>query len=264
MPRTAIISDIHSNLHALYAVMADYQCEQCTGVVCLGDVVGYNAFPQECVNEIRALGCPVVKGNHDEEVVRFAMAMRDPETQRGLEVRMNHYARQAMEWNASCLDDDNVNWLRRLPLQRIERSKYVLVHSSLDQPQAWNYILNANDATGNFNRQFLPICFHGHTHQPRVFVWDGRHSIEMPQYWQELNMRGEVVIPLNLGVKYFINVGSVGQPRDGDSRACYGIYDSDAGTVTLRRVEYDVKAAQEAVLAVGLPEYLAERLGTGQ
>ena len=136
--------------------------------------------------------------------------------------------------------------------------------SSLDQPMAWNYILNANDAAGNFNRQFLPVCFHGHTHQPRVFAWDGHRSIEMAEYWQQLIQEGEAVVQLQPGLKYFINVGSVGQPRDGDPRACYGIYDSDAATVTLRRIEYDVAAAQQAVLAVGLPEYLAERLGSGQ
>lgn len=252
MPRTAVISDIHANLHALYAVMADYQCEQCDGVVCLGDVVGYNAYPQECVREIRALGCPVVKGNHDEEVVNLE------------NTRMNPIARQAMEWTRSCLDEDSLTWLRRLPLQRIERSRFAMVHSCLEQPQAWNYILNANDAAGNFQRQFLPMCFHGHTHQPRVFTWDGRHATEHRAYWQQLISDGQTVVQLQPGLKYFINVGSVGQPRDGDPRACYAIYDSDAGTVTLRRVEYDVASAQQAVLSVGLPEYLAERLGTGQ
>lgn len=264
MPRIAVISDVHSNLHALYAVMADYQCEQCTDVVCLGDVVGYNAYPQECVNEIRAIGCPVVKGNHDEGVVRFAQLLRDPELRRNAEIRMNPIARQAMEWNASCLDDESLTWLRRLPLQRIERSKFAMVHACLEQPQMWNYILNANDATCHFTRQFLPLCFHGHTHQPRVFTWDGHRTAEQPQYWHQLCAEGQVEVPLQPGLKYFINVGSVGQPRDGDPRACYAIYDSDTAVVTLRRVEYDVASAQQAVLAVGLPEYLAERLGTGQ
>ncbi|MBQ2869521.1 MAG: metallophosphoesterase family protein [Akkermansia sp.] len=264
MAKIAVISDIHSNLHALYAVMADFQSMQCGSVVCLGDVVGYNAYPQECVNEIRALGCPVVKGNHDAEVVHFAQLLKDPAQGSEFAIRMNPLARKAMEWNASRLDEDSLTWLRRLPLQRIERSKFAMVHSCLDQPMAWNYILNANDATGNFQRQFLPLCFHGHTHQPRVFTWDGRHASEHAEYWQQLVVEGETVVNLELGRKYFINVGSVGQPRDGDPRACYAIYDSDVATVTLRRVEYDVAGAQQAVLSVGLPEYLAERLGTGQ
>ena len=252
MPRTAVISDIHANLHALYAVIGDLQCEQCIDVVCLGDIVGYNAYPQECVNAIREMGCPVVKGNHDEAVVNF-----------NANINMNPVARQAMEWTCSCLNEESLAWLKRLPLQRIERSKFAMVHSCLDQPQAWNYILNANDATCNFQRQFLPLCFHGHTHQPRVFTWDGRHAIELPEYWQQLVAEGQTVLSLQPGQKYFVNVGSVGQPRDGDPRACYAIYDSDAATVTLRRVEYDVTGAQQAIVSVGLPEYLAERLGQG-
>ena len=131
-------------------------------------------------------------------------------------------------------------------------------------PAAWNYILNANDATGNFLRQFQSLCFHGHTHQARVFTWEGNHAIEHPDFWVQLVQEGETTVPLETGRKYFINVGSVGQPRDGDPRACYAIYDSDAATVRLRRVVYDVAGAQQAVLAVGLPEYLAERLETGR
>ncbi len=253
MPKIAVISDIHANLHALYAVMADFQGEQCDAVVCLGDVVGYNAYPQECVNEIRALGCPVVKGNHDDEVVNLE------------NTRMNRIARMAMEWTRAQLDEESLTWLRRLSLQRIDRAKFTMVHSSLDLPQAWNYILNANDATGNFLRQFQPLCFHGHTHQARVFTWEGGRAFEHSDYWMQLVQEGETTVQLDLesGRKYFINVGSVGQPRDGDPRACYAIYDSDAATVRLRRVVYDVAGAQQAVLAVGLPEYLAERLETG-
>ena len=97
-----------------------------------------------------------------------------------------------------------------------------------------------------------------------MFTWDGRRTVELHEYWQQLRAEGQTVVPLQPGLKYFINVGSVGQPRDGDPRACYAIFDTDAATVTLRRVEYDVASAQQAVLAVGLPEYLAERLGNGQ
>lgn len=253
MPRIAVISDIHSNMHALCAVMEDYQCEQCTDVVCLGDVVGYNAYPQECVDAIRAIGCPVVKGNHDEEVCRMD------------QTRMNPIARQAMEWTRKQLNEESLTWLSRLPMQRIERSMFVMVHSSLDQPKAWNYILNANDAVGHFAKQGrYQLSFHGHTHQPRVFTWDKRYCVEQNHHWIELNQTGQTVVYLQPGLQYFINVGSVGQPRDGDPRACYAIYDTDAATVTLRRVEYKVEEAQQAILAYGLPAYLAERLATGQ
>ncbi len=251
MPRTAVISDIHANLHALIAVIDDVQSEQCTDVVCLGDIVGYNAYPCECLDYVRSLQCPVVKGNHDAEVVAIS------------NLRMNPLARQAMEWTRAQLDEDRLTWLARLQFQRIVRSTFTMVHSSLDQPKAWNYIINANDARGNFSRQFSPLCFHGHTHVPKIFIWDGRACREEENLAGILREYGVVEAPLQPGYKYFINVGSVGQPRDGDPRACYAIYDSDAKLVTFKRVEYDIPSAQAAVREAGLPEYLAERLATG-
>ncbi len=251
MPRTAIISDIHANLHALSAVVDDVQLEQCTDIVCLGDVVGYCAYPRECLDYIRSLNCPIVKGNHDAEVVADT------------NVNMNPMAREAMEWTRAQLDEDRLTWLSRLQFQRIVRSTFTIVHSSLDQPKAWNYIINANDARGNFSRQFSRLCFHGHTHVPKVFMWDGHCATEQRELAGMLAEYGVVDVTLQEGTKYFVNVGSVGQPRDGDPRACYAIYDSDTNTVTFKRVEYDVAAAQDAIIQAGLPRYLADRLGTG-
>ncbi len=251
MPRTAIISDIHANLHALSAVIEDVQMEQCTDIVCLGDVVGYCAYPRECLDYIRSLNCPIVKGNHDAEVVADS------------NVIMNPMAREAMEWTRAQLDTDRLTWLARLQFQRIVRSSFTIVHSSLDQPKAWNYIINANDARGNFSRQFSPICFHGHTHVPKLFFWDGQHANEQLEVGTMLAQYGVVEVPLQPGTKYFINAGSVGQPRDNDCRACYVIYDSEASAVTFKRVEYDVAGAQAAILEAGLPAYLADRLASG-
>lgn len=251
MPRTAIISDIHANLHALSAVIADVQAEQCTDIVCLGDIVGYNAFPSECLDYVRSLDCPVVKGNHDEEVVT-------PSNQ-----NMNPVARQAMDWTRSQLNEDQLQWLGRLQYQRLVRSAFTMVHATMDQPKAWNYILNANDASSNFNRQFSQMCFHGHTHVPKIFFWDGQRAQEDSQALANLNREGRADFTPQEGVKYFINVGSVGQPRDNDVRACYCIYDSEANVLTFKRVEYDVASAQEAIRTAGLPEYLADRLGHG-
>lgn len=253
MARTAIISDIHSNLHALCAVMEDIQTEQCTDMVCLGDVVGYNAYPAECVEAIRSYNCPVVKGNHDAEVSNPA------------NLNMNEMARMAMEWTRSRLNEEQLSWLARLQYMRIVRSQFTIVHSTLDQPKAWNYIINANDATGNFRRQFSPLCFHGHTHVPKVFYFDpgsGR-TYEDFAALEHLYVSGESEFILNPNLKYFINVGSVGQPRDNDPRACYGIYDSDYKIVKIKRVVYDVQSASDAVRMVGLPDYLAERLLRG-
>lgn len=255
MPRTAIISDIHANLHALHAVMEDCQHQQCTDVVCLGDVVGYNAYPAECLDYIRKINCPIVKGNHDEEVVSASMT------------KMNPMARQAMEWTRAQLSEEQLTWLSRLQYMRVVRhsgaSTFSIVHSCLEQPKAWNYIINANDAASNFPKQFSALCFHGHTHVPKVFMWDGRHAAENYEVMQTLYAEGCTEFAPRPGIKYFINVGSVGQPRDHDSRACYAIYDTELNTITLRRVEYDIAAAQQAILSQGLPEYLADRLSKG-
>ncbi len=255
MPRTAIISDIHANLHALQAVMEDCQYQQCTDVVCLGDVVGYNAYPAECLDYIRKLNCPIVKGNHDEEVVSASMT------------KMNPMARMAMEWTRAQLNDEQLAWLTRLQYMRIVRptaaTTFSIVHSCLEQPKAWNYIINANDASTNFPKQFSNLCFHGHTHIPKVFMWDGRHAVEDYDAVHPLYLEGHVEFAPRPGLKYFINVGSVGQPRDHDPRACYAIYDTDYNTITMRRVEYNIAAAQEAIRQNNLPEYLAERLEKG-
>ncbi len=255
MARTAIISDIHANYHALSAVIEDVRAMQCTDLVCLGDVVGYNAYPSECLDYVRELNCPVVKGNHDEEVVSPSNA------------RMNPIARKAMDWTRSQLDEPRLRWLSRLQYQRIVRTdtgvSFSIVHSSLDHPKAWNYIINASDASNNFPRQFSHLCFHGHTHTPKVFVWDGQHAAEDDESLHPLYMEGFTEFQPLPDLKYFINVGSVGQPRDSDPRASYGIYDSDLNLIIIKRVEYDITAAQEAIRRAGLPEYLAERLEKG-
>lgn len=273
MPRTAVISDIHANLHALSAVIADVQSEQCTDIVCLGDVVGYNAYPRECLDYIRSLNCPVVKGNHDAAVVAFTGDMCDPdlaepeaESEEFLkrpESKMNPIAGLAMEWTRRQLDADQLAWLSRLQYVRIVRSSFTVVHSCLEQPKMWNYIFNASDASTSFSKQFSPVCFHGHTHVPRVFSWDGFHAREEFDAVHDLYMAGYSEFAIESGKKYFINVGSVGQPRDHDWRACYAIYDTESNRVIFKRVEYDVAAAKAAVLEAGLPAYLAERLEHG-
>ena len=258
MSRTAVISDIHANYHALCAVMEDaFDRERCTEVVCVGDIVGYNAYPRECLDYIRQLGCPVVKGNHDEEVVTPSNA------------KMNQLAREAMDWTRAQLSPDQIEWLSRLQYQRIVRpigtgnTSFTIVHSTLDQPKVWSYIINANDAAGSFTRQFSQFCFNGHTHVPKVYQWNGRAAAEDYDAQHNLIMSGYAEVLPVAGYKYCINVGSVGQPRDNDPRACYAVYDSDANMVIIKRVEYDVAAAQAAIIDVGLPSYLADRLGHG-
>lgn len=239
--RFALFGDIHANLEALNAVLEDAASQGCTEWVCLGDIVGYNANPSECLELVRAMECPVVKGNHDD----------DASGDHSLE-SMNPTAATALEWTREHLSDEQREWLRGLRMVR-QVSDFTIVHSTLDQPQAWNYVTNKFDAMSNFSYQFTHVCFHGHTHVPRVFVRGARVK--------------EVAadsIEIEDGLKYFINIGSVGQPRDGDWRSCYVIYDLAARLITFRRIDYDIKTTQKKILDGGLPPSLAERLADGR
>ena len=238
--RFAIFGDIHANLEALEAVLADAKEHGCTHHVCLGDIVGYNANPHECVEIIRKLKCPVVMGNHDEQA-----GMEDSS-----EV-FNPLADAAIRWTREHLTAEDKKWLTSLRMVRQVRD-FTIVHATLDTPHQWAYVFNQLDAAASFNYQFTNLCFCGHTHSPRAYVRDG----------------GIRAVPLDVlriepGQKYFINVGSVGQPRDGDWHASYCIYDTAANTVELRRVEYDIYTAQDKVVDAGLPQRLADRLALG-
>lgn len=240
--RFAIFSDIHSNWHALEAVLADAQEQGCTNYVCLGDIVGYNAFPAQCVARVRELECPVVKGNHDE----LASMISSGEG-------FNELAEEAIQYSREQLSEEDKQWLRDLRLQRQVRD-FTVVHATLDTPHKWGYIFNALDAAGSFSYQHTALCFIGHTHTPRVYVKDSSVHV-LPTFTE---------VRIEAGKKYLINVGSVGQPRDGNWRAAYCIYDTAENVVTLRRVVYDLNSTQEAILAAGLPEKLAERLAYGK
>jgi predicted phosphodiesterase len=239
--RIALFGDIHANLEALEAVLADAAAQGVTDYVCMGDVVGYNADPGPCLERVKELGCPTVKGNHDE----------DASGNHSLDA-MNPIAAAALQWTREQLTDDQRLWLRRLRMVR-QIADFTVVHSTLDQPANWNYVTNRFDAMANFSYQFTQICFNGHTHVPRVYV-KGDKVVEAAA--------DSVVI--EDGSKYFINVGSVGQPRDGDWRAAYAIYDVEHKIVSVRRVEYDIATTQKKILAAGLPEMLAERIAEGR
>jgi predicted phosphodiesterase len=239
--RFAILGDIHANIHALAAVLEDAEDHSCNQYVCMGDIVGYNAYPSECVDVIRDLDCPVVKGNHDEQVSMDV-------TQGGL----NPLAQAAILWTQEQLSLEQIEWLRDLRMQRQVRD-FSIVHATLDTPQKWGYITTQLDAAASFSYQITNLCFIGHTHVPKAYI-------------KEDVVRTEIldVLPIEKKKKYLINVGSVGQPRDGDWRASYCIYDSDSSEVTLRRVDYDIQSAQNAILAAGLPPKLATRLASGR
>ena len=237
--RCAIISDIHANLQALEAVIADAREYGCEEFHVLGDVVGYNANPAECVEMVRALPGVCVLGNHDSAVA-------------GLE-SLEHFSPSAirvLEWTQASLTQEQRDWLAALrPVRQIRRA--TLVHATLDSPTSWGYIRTASDAELSLACQRTPLCFFGHTHVPGMFVHGGR----------EILLDEGVQLPPDQ--KYFINAGSVGQPRDGDWRASYIIHDEESAGIWLRRVEYNVQAARQAVLDADLPLKLGERLLIG-
>ncbi|MGJ8656288.1 MAG: metallophosphoesterase family protein [Akkermansiaceae bacterium] len=239
--KIALFGDIHANLEALETVLADAEAQGCDSYVCLGDVVGYNANPSECLEIIRQMDCPVVKGNHDE----------DAGGDHSLEM-MNPIAAEALQWTRDQLTDEQREFLARMRMVR-QVEDFTIVHSTLDQPNVWNYVTNKFDAMSNFSYQFTQVCFHGHTHVPRVFVRGAKVQDVPPES-----------IAIEEGMKYFINAGSVGQPRDGDWRASYCIYDLEAKLIYFRRLEYDIETTQKKILAAGLPEALANRLADGR
>lgn len=235
--RYGIFGDIHSNLEALEAVLEDMQVQKVTHLVCLGDIVGYNANPSECLEMVRALGCPVVKGNHDEEA----------SDDRSIE-HFSELAYTSMKHTRDSLNETQKRYLKGLPLQR-SVADFSIVHSSLDGPARWVYVLTAQEAEQSFVYQRSTLCFFGHTHVPNAFILDGAvHEC----FYRRLNLQP--------GKKYYVNAGSVGQPRDGDWRASYAIYDPGQSMVELRRVPYDLAKAQQKILQLGLPEEVGERL----
>jgi predicted phosphodiesterase len=239
--RFAILSDLHANLEATEAVLADAREHDCTDYVCLGDIVGYNANPRECLEIVQKMECPVVKGNHDEQA-SIAESTRD----------FNALAEMAINWTRDQLSEADKLWLRDLPFTR-QVGDFTIVHATLDAPEGWDYVINNLDAVASFTHQQTAICFFGHTHVAGAFVReDGVKSVKADQ------------LMIEPAKKYFINTGSVGQPRDGDWRAAYCIYDVAKKCVEQRRVKYDLATAQDKIVRAGLPRLLAERLKLGR
>ena len=237
----AIIADIHANLDAFQVVLEDCKKQQVTHYACLGDVVGYNANPKECLDIVRAMNMPCVKGNHDEYC----------STEEHLE-GFNPAAAEAVNWTRKQLTEEDRLWLRELKYTRMV-TNFTIVHATLDGPQRWGYVFDKLAAAASFTYQNTSVCFFGHTHVPVAFMKDSM-------------VRGGTYSKFKLepGKKYFVNVGAVGQPRDNNPKAAYVVYDTNEGTIELRRLDYDIAAAQKKILAAGLPERLAERLAYGR
>jgi predicted phosphodiesterase len=237
----AIIADIHANLEALKVVLEDASQLQATHYACLGDVVGYNANPKECLDIIREKNIPCVMGNHDE----YCSADLELEG-------FNPHAAEAVNWTRQQLSPADREWLRNLKYQRLA-ANFTMVHATLDAPKRWGYVFDKLAAAASFTYQNTPICFFGHTHVPVAFI---RDSVVRGGTYSKFKIEP--------GRKYFVNVGSVGQSRDGVPKATYVIYDVDEGSIELRRLDYDMATTQAKIRAAGLPERLAERLTHGK
>lgn len=237
----AIIADIHGNWEAFQAVLEDAEKNHCTHYACLGDVVGYNANPKECLDLVRKMNLPCVKGNHDE----YCSGEDDLEG-------FNPHASAAIHWTRERLTKEDRAWLQHLRYFRLV-ANFSIVHATLDAPERWGYVFNKLEAAASFTYQNTSVCFFGHTHVPVAFIRDK-------------NVRGGTYSKFKIepGKKYFVNVGSVGQSRDGVPKATYVIYDMNLGTIELRRLDYDMETTMRKIREAGLPEHLANRLPLGK
>ncbi|MBI4653614.1 MAG: metallophosphoesterase family protein [Nitrospirae bacterium] len=271
--RYAIISDVHANLEALQSVLITIKKENPDAVWFLGDIVGYGPNPNECIKILRKETQIFLAGNHDHAVI----GITDIEY-------FNPYAKEVIEWTTEILSDRNKEFLRSLPIfksLKITDETFVsqgdtkgnkenpplppfskggqggfgdvyLVHSTPKEPEQWHYILNTWDAYINFQFFTERICFVGHSHYPFI---------------AEMNPEGDISVykdyaDIKEGCRYIVNVGSVGQPRDGNSEAAYALLTQNS--IEVKRVPYDIVSIQKKMREAGLPPYLIERLARGR
>jgi predicted phosphodiesterase len=229
----AIISDIHANLEALETALAIIAAENVDEIICLGDIVGYGASPNECAALVKSQCSTIVLGNHDAAALDPALAYD-----------FNTNAKRAIQWTADQLNPDTIAFLSALPLVE-KRDDIFLVHASPDAPGAWNYVVDAADAISAIRHFSEKLCFIGHTHIPGMFSRHGRAKL------------------IAKDEQHLINVGSIGQPRDGNPMLAFGIFDSSTWSYRLVRSKYDIEKAAAKIYAAGLPEELGFRLMYG-
>jgi diadenosine tetraphosphatase ApaH/serine/threonine PP2A family protein phosphatase len=229
----ALISDVHGNLPAAEEVFKAAGELKADVIHCLGDTVGYGPFPNECVDLVRKRCTVILKGNHDSGLVGDT-----PLTD------FNHYGLSAIQWTRTAVSEENQEFLRGLPYTS-EQNGMTLAHSSPLNPDAWTYVLTMRAAQENFAAFTTRLCFIGHTHVPVIIGEDG----SVNKYTTTL--------------RHIINVGSVGQPRDGNAQAAFGLLNTTTQEFQMVRVPYDIQKTARAIREAGLPEFLAQRLFQG-
>ena len=239
----ALISDIHANYEALKAVLADMESQKVDKIHCLGDVIGYGTDPVACINEINKVCDIKIMGNHEYAAL-------------GLSSTENYHqaARIASEWTKNQLSDFELSIIADFEMSRSD-SDFHFVHANPREPESWRYILAPQAAKDAFTYFDEKICFFGHSHLPHIFV---EQDNDLPR-----SQVGHDILP-DPDNRYLINVGSVGQPRDNDNRACYVIFDTNEYELFYRRVEYDIAAAQMKMTEAEMPEVLINRLSIGK
>jgi len=236
--KIAIFSDIHANLQALESVLDD--CPPVDETLCLGDVVGYGGDPKRCIDEVVDRGWLTLVGNHDR-------ACTDPEILEWF----NEDAASVVRWTVGVIGDKRLDWLRGLPDSHVKHD-VLLVHAS-PRDHIYEYVLDTAVAFANLELLDGGLCLHGHTHVPGIF---GLVETQVTHDYR--------VDTFRLDGPALVNPGSVGQPRDGNPMASYGIWDVDEETFEFRRVPYDIKGAQRAISKAKLPDRFAQRLETGR
>ena len=231
--RIGIISDVHANLPALEVVLKKLDELKADALYCLGDTVGYGPFPNECLALVRDRCSVVLKGNHDSGLIG-----ESPLTE------FNQYGAQAILWSQKVVESDHVTFLKSLQYTQT-LDQITLAHASPAHPEEWTYVLTVRAARDAFKAFSTNLCFIGHTHVPVVIGEDTTINIYEP------------------GKRFVINVGSVGQPRDGNANASFGFYDSASDAYELVRVPYDIQRTARAIEDAGLPKFLAMRLFQG-
>ncbi len=245
--RYLVISDLHGNLEALQAAVRDAEGRY-DEAICCGDLVGYGADPNTVTEWVRENCSLVIRGNHD----RACAGLENLEW-------FNPVARQAVEWTQHALSDENREYIRSLPKGPLSRDGFDVAHgASFDEDE---YVTGVAEAMNAFDYVQRRLTFFGHTHLQGGYIWNNSRVETIPRIPAIADRH---VIELVPACAYLINPGSLGQPRDGDSRAAFALYDSAAGMISLMRVEYDVEAAQRKIERAGLPPILAGRLAAGR
>jgi predicted phosphodiesterase len=242
--KIGLLGDIHGNLEALNVCLNKLvKDEGCDYVMATGDIVGYGPQPKECIERLMELEISSVRGNHDEYVLEKTPLLA-----------INPHAKFVIEWTRTQLDDKHVEFLRKLP-DIIDARDFAITHASNCRAPRWGYVLDENSARTNFANQTHKVCFNGHTHMPMSFSADPHGEMEIKSLEN---------MTLNKDLRYLINVGSVGQPRDKNSLACTVTFDTETLEVKVFRLKYDIEKVQRAMLAHNFPARLISRLNEGR